>query len=245
MYMLVPVSDRDALHRACRVIWELFDSEPKAARALGITQPHFHRLRTGRIGRRIQQTFKNRLWGVVAASDKRRSMQLVSLLRRAFGEELGAVLAHRERQMTRRYLGPARAYHLAGEVGRVGRVVEAELHRRGYGSFIRSYRNRARAKRSPAQIDLGVRRALEPLAAGALTGGLEPTIARLESAGKLKSYLNAAFGAELILIDPALGDVSPTALPRRGPRSIPRVFVALAGKLLDDLERKAKKKRKH
>ena len=203
-----PVIDRVAFGQLCGEAHRLLGSETKAAVALGIRQPHFHRLRRGRVGKRVHNQLRGRLWKIVRPRDRdgrpaasgARFARMLLLFERAFYGE-GRVHQHEAMQRARRYEHPARQYHERGPVGEATQLVKAMLMQSPYRGFLEDYRKAAvAARRTPPQIAIGIGRALEPLVAGELSGGVSgPRIRDLLQARILKSYLRAAFKAESIV----------------------------------------------
>jgi hypothetical protein len=191
MYRLITILNARALRRLFRKLWRYYGSEPKAARVLGITQPHFHRLCAGGVGARVRQQLVDRLWKVV----QQERADLVPLVQAAFesNDWQRYYAAHLNRYHTR-----AMAYFIRHT--REHHALRAKLTELGYGSFLTAFLRKVPTQAFSA-AQLGLYRALEPLVAGELTGGMAPTVQDLDAAGTLRAWLRASFERERILAE--------------------------------------------
>ena len=129
--MLVTVLQPRVLKKIVERIRRHYSSETKGATALGISQPHFHRLYCNSAPRRVRHRLVEQMRRL--SKEERGLATLRPLIDEAFESRdvIDRLLIHEER-----YEGVATAYYLASPVGQAIRQVRAWLLARARGVTI-------------------------------------------------------------------------------------------------------------
>lgn len=214
----LPVLDRAALAAALAVLERHHGTQVAAARALGIQQGHFSKLRRGQGGNAITVRLYTRIREELAraSSQRRRARKRSSrgfastplawkLARAVAAPEVQERLDAWGRWLVRTY-GHFLPAHETTELAKAPWRQLAESFPEWARGYLRDSRQAwEEAGHPPRRIELAVARAMAPLLAHAESGGIERSWQELERSKRgrkndLTAYLKAALTAEDILL---------------------------------------------
>lgn len=187
----ISIADPDAFAGVFRAIVDRYPHQGAAAKALGV-----HRTRVTQLGKRVGKSV---------------GAELVKAMRRVLRGDPGAVARLNAAVLTPDQLDVLERYaawidsHFVHGGQHPGTAVYLAIMNRDrwapYRSHLVAFRNKQKdAGHEETRVHASVLRALEPLAVGWRTRGIERTLEELDRRGELAAYLNASFKREEILL---------------------------------------------